>query len=704
MNRRYALRYLSVVLLFSMIGVAFLGRLFYIMIAGRSAVYEDTENVEYVTLQAVRGEIYDRDGEKLVANRYTYDIVLTYSAFSGLSTQEKNEVCLALATSLQDCGAESLHTEAYFPFAGAYPNYTYTPAARDEGTAVGYRLKNYVCDVLGLSGSAAASEVRDALVKKYELKAMVAETPKYTDAQIDTILRLHYDMLACRFFYNGEYLFARGVSESDALTKDLMTNVAEKNLVSVSTKRNIVREYCHPGYASHILGSIGPIYAEEWSYYEALGYQMADLVGKDGCEAAFEHYLRGVSGIQRIEKKADGTVEITTLREPIAGRDVYLTIDIDLQKAAEDGLADNVQYVVENSNGYKSAGASCDAGAAVVMDPETFEILAVASYPTYDLSTFNNDYASLLLDPAEPLRNRALNEGYAPGSTLKLGMGAIGLSEGVISRDYQYFCKHFYYGDGFECSTWGENHTGNQNVVEAIVHSCNSFFYELGDLLGIDRMEEYLARLGLGERTGLELGGVEGILAGPTYRGEGQSDDQWQPGMTWSAAIGQSDTRMSPMQLAAYMGTLCNGGTRYATRLLHSVRTYGDTGGDGVLMGTSEILSYAGLTASSLETIYDGMEQMAQTNPVRTHLGLSKLPSYVTVGGKTGTAQVDGHDADGDPNPENALFVCSATTDGEDTPDLVIAVVLEAGAHGYFAARTAGTILDQYYNKTPVSH
>ena len=684
MNRQtHTLRYLGIVALFCLICVIYLGRLFFIQISGRENQYTADTTQREVTVQAVRGEIYDRNGVKLVANRYSYDLSLAHAQFFSLSVQERNEVCLGVQNALAKRGGEGVREQKFFPFEGTYPNYTYSADTLDGDSIRYYRLKRVLGDV-GLKADTTAIDLRDYYTDTYDLLQLDNQgNRRYSDKEIDTLIRMYYDIDATRFRSSGEYILCEGVDMS------LMTYIKEQNIKSVNFTVNVAREYCYPGYASHILGLVGPIYSEEWEYYNELGYQMNAIVGKSGCEAAFESYLRGTDGKVRIKEDANGNViEVEVLTEAIAGNDVYLTIDINLQIAAEDGLAENVADVVERSQGLVENGAECRSGAAVAMNPNTFEVLAIASYPTYDLTSYNADYNLLSKDPAQPLLNRALNGTYAPGSTLKPGMAAIALTDDAIVATTHISCSGKYKGT-VGCSTYGTNHWGSIDVIDGIAYSCNSFFCEIGDRLGIQKMENYLTKFGLGQSTGLELGGSKGVLAGPTYRGEIQSSEQWQPGMTWQAAIGQSDHQLSPVQMAAYIATLCNGGTRYSAHLLHSVYRFGNDEPVYVYTQTEDtVLGRMDIAEADLNTVFEGMRKVVtETSSVRRWINSSTIP--VTVGGKTGTAQTGG-------DCDNALFVAAAPY---NDPDVVISVVLEKGYSGGLASLTAARILEAYYSE-----
>ena len=683
-NRTHTLRYLGIVTLFCLICVIYLGRLFFIQISGRENEYKADITTREVTVQAVRGEIYDRNGVKLVANRYSYDLSFAHSQFYSLSLQERNTVCLSVQNALAKRGGEGVREQKFFLFDGTYPNYTYNADTLDGDSIRAYRLKRVLSDV-GLKADATATELRDYYTDTYDLLQLDNNgSRRFSDAEVDTLIRLYYDIDAVRFRSSGEYVLCQGVDMS------LMTYIKEQNIKAVNFTVNVAREYCYPGYASHIIGLVGPIYSEEWGYYNELGYQMNAIVGKSGCEAAFENYLHGTDGKIRIKEDKNGNVtEVEVLTQAVAGNDVYLTIDINLQIAAEDGLAENVDYVTAQSLGLAENGALCEAGAAVAMNPNTFEVLAIASYPTYDLTTYNADYNVLLQDPARPLTNRAIDGFYAPGSTLKLGMAAIALQNGALTQSEYITCTGRYHNT-IGCSTYADTHSwGSIRVVDAIAYSCNSFFCELGNRLGIQTMERDLAKFGLGESTGLELGGGSGILAGPTYRGEIQSSEQWQPGMTWGAAIGQSDHQLSPIQMATYIATLCNGGTRYTAHLLHSVYRFGSDEPSFVFEQSEEtVLSRIEIDQSDLDTVFAGMKKMITETSFTNRWIANNGDIPVTVGGKTGTAQRGGD------NPDNALFVAAAPY---NNPDIVISVVLENGAHGYYSAITAARILEAYY-------
>ena len=676
------LRYMVIVSVFCLVCVIYLGRLFYIQISGRENTYNTGTTTRTVTVQAARGEIYDRNGKPLVTNRFSYDLTLSYATFTSAGLKNANLAALRLFEAAEASGESDKHVEKFFPFDGVYPYYVLSEAAEDADSIPYYRMRK-VLKAIGLKDDASISAIVKYYVSTYDLLATDTDGKRlFDDDEIDRLIRLRYDMDAQGFKSNGEYVFAKNVA------LPMITYIKELSLPGITFTVNAERVYNYPGYASHILGTVGPIYSEEWDYYNEQGYQMNAIVGKSGCELAFEEYLRGIDGVLLIEEDASGNlVSVTVKKEAVAGSDVHLTIDIDLQIAAEDGLRENVDYVVNRANGDESRGANSNAGAAVAMDPNTFDILAIASYPTYDLSSYNTNYNDLVIADGNPLFNRALNGLYAPGSTYKLGVSVAALMEHKIASSSTISCTGVYHFFDYhpKCSTYP--HVSSAiNVIQAIADSCNSFFYEVGYRLGIDKMNEYMRSFGFGQSTGIELGGKTGVLASPEYRQE-SGGEVWTDGLTLQAAIGQADNLVSPLQLACYVSTLANGGTRYSAHLLDSVYTFGMSEPTFSYEQTDEtLLSSIDIPQGVMDTVFRGMRDVVSGNATVKGLLPKGLP--VTVGGKTGTAQNSS-------GCDNALFVAAAPY---DTPDIVIAVVIEQGYTGSYAAYTAGKILDAFYN------
>ena len=666
---------------------------------------QDGTTERTVVVQAVRGQIYDRNGVPLVVNAYTYDLTLDYSVLPKDQTSRNDAVLKALLM-LEDCGEVGKFVTYDFPFEGYYPNYTYASVVSDPAS-YSYDTFLEVVETNGLrreailriksdlhmntsqaidyyeadpTGCITAERLTAYFVKEYDLDAKAEDgSPLYGNAEIDRLIRVLWGMEAVGFSRANDYVLAKDVS------MDTVTHEKELGIAGIGFSTNASRVYCFPGYASHILGQTGPIYAEEWSYYKELGYAMNARVGKSGCEAAFEAYLHGQDGIKVIVEDADGRIIREYMKtEPIAGRDVYLTIDINLQIAAEDALKENVQYIQDTYN-----RPECKAGALVAMDPNSGAVLAVASYPTFDLTTYNRDYNELAGNDALPLLNRALSGLYAPGSTFKPGMVAAGLTEGIITASTKLECAGTYtYYQSYQPDCWIHNSTGAVkqhgwiNAAEALRVSCNCYFYDLGRQLGITNMNLYCRMFGLGDATGIELGEQRGSLAGPDHRADMHGLD-WQPTDTIAAAIGQSDNAFTPLQLGVYTSTLFNGGTRYAAHLLLKVRDFSSR--TDTVVTTPSILSEFTLPEAHRLTVIDGMEQMVATSSEVSRY-MRNVP--VTVAGKTGTAQT------GSNSTENGLFVCAAPS---KNPEIVVVSVIERAGGGSYSAMSAGRVLEAYY-------
>ena len=666
---------------------------------------QDGTTERTVVVQAVRGQIYDRNGVPLVVNAYTYDLTLDYSVLPKDQTARNDAVLKALLM-LEECGEVGKFSTYDFPFEGYYPNYTYASVVSDPASN-SYDTFLEVVETNGLrreailriksdlhmntsqaidyyesdpTGCITARRLTDYFVEEYDLDAKNEDgSPRYGNADIDRLIRVLWGMEAVGFSRANDYVLAKNVS------MDTVTHEKELGIAGIGFSTNASRVYCFPGYASHILGQTGPIYAEEWSYYKELGYAMNARVGKSGCEAAFEEYLRGQDGVKVVVEDADGRIIREYMKtEPVAGQDVYLTIDINLQIAAEDALKENVQYIRDTYH-----RQDCKAGALVAMDPNTGAVLALASYPTFDLTTYNRDYNELASNDALPLLNRALSGLYAPGSTFKPGMVAAGLSEGVISASTKLECAGTYtYYQSYQPDCWIHNSSGAVkqhgwiNAAEALRVSCNCYFYDLGRRLGITNMNLYCRMFGLGDSTGIELGEQKGSLAGPDHRADMHGLD-WQPTDTIAAAIGQSDNAFTPLQLGVYTSTLFNGGTRYAAHLLLKVRDFSDRA--DTMVTPPRILSEFTLPEAHRLTVIDGMEQMVATSSEVSRY-MRNVP--VTVAGKTGTAQT------GSTSTENGLFICAAPS---KNPEIVVVSVIERAGGGSYSAMSAGLVLEAYY-------
>ena len=651
-------RYVAIAVAFGVICLVFVAVLAAIQIRGTSLPPRVEGYTRTYTVPGIRGEIYDRNGVKLVANSDKYDLVFEYGAMSD-TRSEVNASLTAIMKAIRDTGNEARISGDYFILEGTYPEMSFSEKLRDKESNEYYYYEKFLKSQKMNASRTDAEDVADYFVKRYKLYDTV-----YSNEEITELIRLYYEMERVGFGAYESYTVAEGVS------RELITLVEENNIEGVNFEIRPERVYTYPGVASHILGRLGKITAETAEYYLSLGYPLDAYVGTSGCEEAFESYLRGSSGVMLVEYDKNGNFKSKRyLVEPKSGNDVYLTIDIELQIAAETALAENVDSI-----------ESSDSGAVSVIDPQTGKVLAIASNPTFDLSKFDSQeyYNSLLSNEANPLYNRALQGVYAPGSTYKIGAALAALEGGYLDRDYSVECNQIYH-TGHTCL----DHHGAVNVVDAIRESCNIFFYTLGERMGVEKMTKYTYELGLGADTGLELGDKTGIVAGPAYR-EDTTGDSWTLGDDLNASIGQSDHGYTPLQMSVYMSSVVNGGTRYKASLLDSVRKF-HTG--EVIISSEKKAEYT-LTDDEYsneteELLKEAMRQAANDGSAGRYF--KDVP--VTVGGKTGTAEVSG-------KMDYAIFCGFAPL---DTPEIVVSCILEEGVHGYRAAYTVGKVMERYF-------
>lgn len=505
-----------------------------------------TSNTASETVTASRGIITDRNGKVLVSNRLAYTLVVDKSSFG------KDEAALndAIWQLIQLCQEQGVTWNDTLPMTtGSSPQLTSKSLTKS--------FREYL-DGNKLPTDGGSAEVLAAMRKLYKVD------DSYTGAQARLIVGVRYELDG-----RSSYTFAEDVST------ELLGRITDGKYRGVTIKTAAARVY-NTKLAAHILGTVGAIWQEEWRSDESTGYvgyadkgyNMNDLVGKDGVEKAFEEYLHGNDGKRLITTDENGKItgELYT-REPQPGGTVALTIDIDLQQVVEDTLASTIQGMIDKDSNERG-------GAAAVIQVGTGEVLAMASYPTYDLETFNQDYDELVKDERLPMFNRATQGVYAPGSTFKLCTSVAALEEGIITPSTIIEDKgiYTYYVDPQPmCWIWRQAHTthGRINVSQAIVDSCNYFYYEVGRLTGIKKLDEYATAFGLGQSTGIEIGDVSGVLASPEWAEA--HDREWTDGQTITAAIGQSYNLFTPLQLANYVATLVSGGEHYEAHLLKNV-------------------------------------------------------------------------------------------------------------------------------------
>lgn len=656
------------------------------------------ENVE-----ASRGIITDRSGRTLVTNQSTYS--LTFDASLLKPGENQNDAILRLVTLCRDQGVAwednlplSLDGAAHFTvdtltdtqksrffsylrdlkptrellaaYVRQHPELLKPPkegeTALDPATAKDTEL-------LKQTNSAALTNslLLNAGVTPAKLFDWMREDMKlsddYSDSDARLILGVRYELKLRKLGANNNaYVLAQNVDVA------FCSLISDGQFQGAKIIRSSARQYATT-YATHILGTVGGIsdYTDEW---KERGYRMDDTIGLSGVEAAFEDYLRGADGKRMISVNSDGKVtgEYYSV-EPRSGYTVELTVDLKLQQAVEDTLAAKVAQLNQKDH-LDSRGA-----AAAVVKVGTGEILSLASYPTFDLSTWRQDYAELSSDPATPMLNRAASSAYAPGSTLKPATAVAALESGATTPSETLFDTGYwkYPSTTWNGGTWCWKHSGHGkvNATTAITNSCNYYFAEMGYRMGLDTLNEYYSALGLGEPTGIEIGEKTGRQA--TNEG-GSNQAPW-------AAYGQADQLYTPLQLANYIATLVSGGQHCPAHLLKSVKSYDNS--EIIATGDTTPLNTLNISDSTLQAVKKGM--YGYTQPGGMVYSYFK-DCIVSAGAKTGTAQLGGG------LKNNGVFVAFAPY---DDPEIAIALVLEKGDAGAALASTAVTILNSYFSR-----
>lgn len=628
-----------------------------ILHGGENRAKSISSNAASETVTASRGIITDRNGKVLVSNRLAYTLVFDRSGFD--DDAALNAAILRLVQLCEETGTGWNDT---LPI-GRVGNFLRYSNARSE-TFDKFIEKNDLTS--GASGRQLLSELREL----YHVDESLSER----EARL--IVGVRYELHS-----RDSYTFAEDVST------EVLSLITDGRYEGVTIRTASARVY-NTALAAHILGTIGPIWQEEWSSnedtgyvgYADKGYSMNDLVGKDGVEKAFESYLRGTDGRRLITTDETGKItgELYT-REPQPGGTVALTLDIDLQADVEAALAETISGMIDKDSNERG-------GAAAVVSVGTGEVLALASYPTYDLSTFNEDYDELVNDQRLPMFNRATQGIYAPGSTFKMVTAVAALESGIItpSSIIQDRGIYTYYKDP-QPMCWIYSQTGSThgriNVSQAITDSCNYFFYEVGRLTGIRTLDSYASQFGLGQSTGIEIGDSSGVLASPEWAES--HDQEWTDGQTITAAIGQSYNLFTPLQLANYVATLVSGGDHYQAHLLKNVKAYDNS--RLLYMYDDKPMNTVEISDSTLSAVTRGMHELTVSGSV----AYAFENCVVSAGAKTGSAQVGTDIA-------NGVFVAYAPY---EKPEIAVAIVIEKGGSGAALANTAVEIINSWFSR-----
>ncbi len=669
-------RFRFVYFVFAIIITVFVVRLASLQLVDGAEYLEQSEQRTTKTkvVEAPRGDIVDRYGRELVTNKMANAVII--QKVRGQDSDELNRIIKELYI-IADSSSHYISTS--FPVAYQEGRLVFVfEETADEPFKKEYAWK----EKYGLKKGATAKTALDKFAKDFGVNE------KDTEYRLK-ITATRYEMVLRDFSYTTDFTFATNIP------MDMITAVKEKqkSFIGVDVAKEAIRDYKYPYTATHILGRVGNIGPEELEAMKEMGYTMNSVVGKQGVEKYAELYLKGTDGIAGVEQTWDGrSVREETVQETIPGNSVTLTIDVDLQQAAEAALYETLVDIRRNATKV-SDGLQADAGSVVAVDVNTGEILAMASYPTYDIGTFNENYSNLLNDKGRPLFNRALAGEYSPGSTFKMLVAVSALEEGVISpwdvivdkgiyqyyKDYQPRCWTF--------RQYGNTH-GAENVTGALRDSCNYFFYDVGRRLGIDKIDKYAEMYGFGQKTGVEIPNEEhsGVVASPENRkknpkktADGKTDSLWYPGDTLQASIGQSDTLVTPIQLASYVSTIANGGTRYKLHLIKSIEDYT---GKTVFETEKQVLGQVDLSDETYSAITRGMRLVVTEGTGRNAFnGCS-----VDVAAKSGSAQMGAY--------TNGIYVAYAPY---DNPQIAVAVVMEKTGGGSDAAPVARKVIEKYF-------
>lgn len=617
-------------------------------------------------ISSPRGEIVDINGNEIVSNKTGFNVVIE-KAFFPVDKAEMNRIICGIAEILAEDGVEWIDT---LPISMSRP-YTYLEA-RDSDIV---KLRK----TIGVQHYATASDCLAEMYKQYEID------DSYTEKQKRIIAGVRYEMIMRSFSLSNRYTYAEDIP-MDTVVK---LKEAAYTLEGMDIVEEAVRIYAAGDVAPHLIGTIGAINAEEYEEKREEGYALNDVIGKSGIEKAMEDELRGDKGTRTLELMSGVVVSDIVAKEAVPGNTVKLTLNAEYQRDVQEILENHILWL-NNQTHKDRKGYEADAGAIVVLDAKTGALLAAATSPTYDINDYLTDYASVVNGENGPLTNRATHGGYRPGSTFKTITATAALNEGFLNGgETCIVCNNVYtYWDDYKpkCTGWH----GRINVITAIEKSCNIFFYELGRLMGPGMLTEYANMYGLGVDLGLETGGYTGRIANPDTIFElGQ---EWQAGLIVQVAIGQSETAVTPLQMAVQANTLANRGVRYKPYLVDSIYTYNM---ESLVKKTQpEVASVIpDKTGKTFDLIIQGMEQAADFMPYSypkvsdyyTPYLLSELPEQAAI--KTGTPQMTTAEDTG------SAFVGFYPA---DDPVIAFSGFVEHGEYSKFMIRQ---IIEAYYDE-----
>ncbi len=627
------------------------------------------------TVQAVRGGIVDSKGRAMVENKVSYNIIIEYSFFPD-DLAEQNETILRIAKLLEDDGIEWIDET---PITAQAP-YEFLPDAKQSDI-------NRIISKLRLNSYATADNCISKLEEDYEISS------EYTERERRIIAGVRYQMILADFSSKTDYVYVKDVPiETASKIHEL-----KAYMPGADVAEDAVRVYTCKDVFPHGIGYVGPIYAEEYEQLKDKGYLISDTVGKSGIEKAMEDVLRGSNGEKAVTVSSDGSVSEYTTVSQTPGNTVMLTIDSEFQRQVQDILQTHISYLnqgiltkTDNVTKEPLDFSECNSGAAVVMDVKTGAVLALATAPGYDINDLLEDYSAVLNAEGSPLFNRATDGLYRPGSVMKTVTAIAALSEGVITPEEKFYCARQYSFLDITVNCTGSH--GSINVTTAIQKSCNIFFYQVVQKLGLDKLLDYQNAFGLGTELNLEISSATGYLACPeTFENLGL---EWTVGQVLQAAIGQSEVGVTPLQMCVLASTIANRGKRLKPYLVDSVWDYNM---QTMLSKTApQVVSEIDADEQDVfQPVIDGMILAGESTTSQTYaasnaqaafeaqFSTDALPEKVAI--KTGTPQASNKAT------QNSTVVGFYPA---DDPEIAFAVVIEGGEYAKYTVRK---IIEAYY-------
>ena len=652
----------------AVMGLFVLRLIFLQLVNGDDFKAQATNTTDYnFTVTAARGDIVDSSGRRIATSTTSYNVVLNKLL---MGDRDLDTMLQQIVELLRENG-ESWNDTLLIGQPDAAGHYEFTDD--DTSTSDQKQLAD-MKDTLGLQQYATADDVMEMLVEKNNLQGFSLEWQR-------VLAGIHYEMDRQAFSNVNNFVMAENVSAATVATiKEHSLQLPGVEIVETSA-----RSYEQSDIIPAVLGRVGKITAEKWKVTDSdgnvtyplrdKGYNMNDILGISGLESAYEDELRGKDGVETITRNSDGVIvdtQLTTVPEP--GHTVQLTIDSNFQRAVDKALAENIDMInrVYNTGDMKAA-------AAVVIDVKDGGVLAASNYPSFDQNLYATNYSEYSSDPGLPLFNRALQGLYTPGSTFKPAVAVAALDSGLINQYSTVFCNGVYnYFKDYHPKCTRHGHSGNIDVVTAIKWSCNIFFYDVGRRLTSDVYDAYAYKLGLGQRTGVEVSEATGRLTT-------KNDSNYTASLDVQAAIGQGNTVVTPIQLATYAATLANNGVRYRT---HFVKAILDTNTGEVLSETQpEVMDVIEGTGNTFELVREGMKQVPSTIS-------GKISSYpIAIACKTGTPQRSETYAPGK-HYLNAMMVAYLPA---DDPEIAIGISIEYGGYGARAGDLVVDIANAYF-------